>query len=192
MRKAGLLGQAAWDGGGGMSPQTDALVTENMGLVYLAAWRAMRRTQGEEFDELVSAGTIGLMQAAERFDPEMGLAFSTLALPRIRGAILDDMRTRRFFPRNRRDLRAVDLDAIDARRVTHPTSSVEHESEIALVSRAILSDLNQQQRLVLACYYFEEMRMWEIADLLGVTESRVSQIRTAALARLRQTLAVAA
>ena len=171
-----------------MSPKAERLVNEHMGLVYLAAWRAMRKTQGEEIDELVSAGTIGLIQSAERFNPETGLAFSTFALPRIRGAILDDLRTRGFFPRKRHDLKAVDLEAAENRVVSRQGSSIEHDSEIALVSRAILSDLSQQQRIVLTCYYFEEMKLWEIAEMLRVTESRISQIKTGAIKTLKESL----
>jgi RNA polymerase sigma factor (sigma-70 family) len=53
-----------------------------------------------DFDELVSAGTLGLMTALKSFDPQRGLAFSTFAVPRIRGSILDELRRQDHVPRS--------------------------------------------------------------------------------------------
>jgi RNA polymerase sigma factor (sigma-70 family) len=77
------------------------LLQEHLGLVHHVA-RQMSRTLAvrADFDELVSAGTIGLMTALDGFDPSRGLAFSTFAAPRIRGAILDELRKQDHVPRS--------------------------------------------------------------------------------------------
>jgi RNA polymerase sigma factor for flagellar operon FliA len=79
----------------------DRLLEEHLGLVHHVA-RQMSRTLAvrADFDELVSAGTMGLMSALDGFDPSRGLAFSTFAAPRIRGAILDELRKQDHVPRS--------------------------------------------------------------------------------------------
>jgi RNA polymerase sigma factor for flagellar operon FliA len=64
------------------------------------------------------------------------------------------------------------------------------EQEVTMLREAIMK-LKEQERTVLALYYFEELKLHEIAEILGLTESRVSQIRSKALARLRETLGIA-
>src|SRR5689334_654154 len=79
----------------------DALLTENLSLVHHVARQLERKLTNElDHDELVSAGTLGLMSAMNSFDPERGLAFSTFAVPRIRGAILDELRRQDHVPRS--------------------------------------------------------------------------------------------
>src|SRR5476649_854520 len=79
----------------------DALLTENLSLVHHVARKLERKLSNElNHDELVSAGTLGLMAAMSAFDPERGLAFSTFAVPRIRGAILDELRRQDHVPRS--------------------------------------------------------------------------------------------
>jgi RNA polymerase sigma factor for flagellar operon FliA len=78
----------------------DELTTRHLRLVYLAARRMASRGDGAvDEDELISAGTLGLLQAAERFDPSRGLAFSTFAMQRIHGAMLDELRGRDMYSR---------------------------------------------------------------------------------------------
>jgi RNA polymerase sigma factor for flagellar operon FliA len=71
---------------------------------------------------------------------------------------------------------------------TEPSDAVDEqigrEEEIALLRKAIL-DLREQERTVLGLYYFEGLKIHEIAQILGVTDSRVSQVRSKALSRLR-------
>jgi RNA polymerase sigma factor for flagellar operon FliA len=76
-----------------MPQSRDELVQRHFGLVHYLA-RRLHSTLADEadFDELVSAGTIGLLAAAEGFEPERGLSFSTYAATRIRGAMLDELR----------------------------------------------------------------------------------------------------
>lgn len=76
-----------------MSLTRDELVQRHFGLVHYLA-RRLHSTLADEadLDELVSAGMIGLLHAAESFEPARGLAFSTYAAARIRGAMLDELR----------------------------------------------------------------------------------------------------
>jgi RNA polymerase sigma factor for flagellar operon FliA len=74
-----------------------------LGLVLHCARDLARRVScSVELDDLISAGTVGLVQTLEGFDPARGLAFSTYAVPRIRGAMLDELRGRDWMPRRLR------------------------------------------------------------------------------------------
>jgi len=226
----------------------DALLVENLNLVHHVARQLAKSLSVEaDFDELVSAGTIGLMTAVKSFDAQRGLAFSTFAVPRIRGSILDELRRQDHVPRSvrrkARDIaraREVLMRALGRRpedsEMAHqlgidvqtmwrwqaeiegsvhlslsattsdegstvPTRAellsndeestderLSREDEVALMREAILR-LNDQERTVLSLYYFEELKSAEIADVLGISESRVSQIRSKALGRLHIELA---
>jgi RNA polymerase sigma factor FliA len=226
----------------------DALLRENLSLVHHVARQLSRSLAVEaDFDELVSAGTLGLMTALKSFDPKRGLAFSTFAVPRIRGSILDELRRQDHVPRSvRRKARdisrarellmrklgrmpedselAIQLGT-DVNTLWRWQSEVEgsvhlsltatagddgstmpsrveflsndeeqvderlsREDEVGLLRQAILQ-LNDQERTVLSLYYFEELKSAEIAEVLGISESRISQIRSKALSRLRTVLA---
>lgn len=234
----------------GNAAARDALLRDNLTLVHHVARQLARRLPANlDHDELVSAGTLGLISAMSAFDAGRGLAFSTFAVPRIRGAILDELRRQDHVPRSvRRKTRhihaarsalsaalgrmpeaceiasalGVDLhtlwrweaDIEGAIRVpidnsaNHPREIgssrlgvipdpnhgidelLGREQDVVLLREAI-TKLKAQERTVVALYYFEELRLHEISDILGVTESRVSQIRSAALAKLRKSLGVA-
>jgi RNA polymerase sigma factor FliA len=225
----------------------DALLRDNLSLVHHVARKLARSLADDaDVDELVSAGTMGLMSAAESFDASRGLAFSTFAVPRIRGAILDELRRQDHVPRSvRRKTRSIaharealmrtlgrapssdeladalgvdrdtlfrwtadvesavqlpiDGDARAARDERHSRAELlgddaelvderlAREGDVAVLHEAMLA-LDDQERTVLALYYFEDLRSREIGDLLGVSESRVSQVRARALARLRAAL----
>jgi RNA polymerase sigma factor for flagellar operon FliA len=228
----------------------EKLVTEHMRLVYHLAHQVQRGYAADaDVEELASAGKLGLMEAARNFDPTRGIAFSTFASPRIRGAMMDELRRHDPLPRAVRsraraaanareelvreldreptsretaERLGVDLDtysrwradaegavrlSLDAplREGDRPSRSpadtlwddtalaaderINRREEVALLRDAILR-LKEQERTVLALYYYEEKKLHEIAVVLDVTESRVSQIRTKALARLRAELAV--
>jgi len=234
----------------GRSDRVDRLVRENLGLVYDAAKQlAHSGGMGPERGDLVSAGGQGLIQAASSFDPERGLAFSTLAVTRIRGAMLDEMRRWDGAPRSvrkrERTLREAEeelqaqlgrapssaeianhlgVSAEDLHGWSHdvarhaeaslddgpsspspdsetrpslselvpdraPTAAdvVDRRETVALLSECIAT-LPERESRVLALYYFEDLRLREIADLMGVSESRISQIRHAALKTLRSML----
>ena len=77
------------------------LLDRYLGLVHHSAHQLARRISREvEIDDLIGAGTRGLVQALEGFDPGRGLAFSTYAMPRIRGSMLDELRARDWMPRS--------------------------------------------------------------------------------------------
>ena len=226
----------------------DGLLLENLNLVHHVARQLSRSLAVEsDFDELVSAGTIGLMSAAGSFDARRGLAFSTFAVPRIRGSILDELRRQDHVPRSVRrkardisrtrerlmrqlgrtpdDSEMADQLGTDVQTFWRWQSDVEgsvhlsltttageegstvptraeflgneeegaderlaREDEVALLREAILR-LNDQERTVLSLYYFEDLKSADIADVLDISESRVSQIRSKALGRLRAELA---
>jgi RNA polymerase sigma factor for flagellar operon FliA len=228
--------------------ERQTLLREHLGLVYFVARQIARGGRGEiELDELVSAGALGLTEALDSFDSSRGLAFSTFATPRIRGAILDELRRQDHVPRSvrrkTRDLKAasdalghdgrepsdkemaehlnVDVDTVrrwqldveGAVRVSldasasaadedAPTNAellagttdenaedeLNRQQEVDVLARA-LQGLSEQERLVITLYYYEDLKLHEIAIALGVSESRVSQIRTKALGKLRGDMA---
>jgi len=227
--------------------ERDAFLEQHVGLVHHVARRLASRLSTEaDLDELVSAGTIGLLHAAESFDATRGLSFSTYAVPRIRGAILDELRRQDPVSRNvRRRTRDVTrartiLGSTLGRRPTDEELShtigittdmlrrweldmegaavrsldqgvrgdvpgatlgdvladdtatfddlLSHEQEVEHLTRALLC-LREQERTVLALNFFEELKLQEIAHVLGLSVCRISQIRTAALAKLRRKLA---
>jgi RNA polymerase sigma factor for flagellar operon FliA len=195
-------------------------------------------------DELARAGALGLVEAAQRFDPRRGVPFNRFAAQRIRGAILDAVRSADWAPRSVRTL-ARQLDQTEQRLATalgripslHETAaalsmSVDElerlrskifrsvvlvfeqlvgdasDDDLALVDvladpavvepsqqledrelRAYLRDavalLPERHRLVVTGYFLHESTSEDIARFLGVTESRVSQMRSEALAMLR-------
>lgn len=225
------------------------LLGEHLGLVYHVARQLCRARQMDvELDELVSAGTLGLIEAFNNFDASRGLAFSTFAAPRIRGAILDELRRQDHVPRSVRR-RARELSAV-TEQLTRELGKAPDQQQLAsrmgidLVTlvrwqsegdnsrfiplertaesspggsripmehliastggdvddrltlgqevsrlREALVALPEQERNVLTLYYFEELKLHEIAALLGVSESRISQIRAKAIFRLRKALA---
>jgi RNA polymerase sigma factor for flagellar operon FliA len=201
-----------------------------------------------EVDDLVSAGTLGLVQALESFDLSRGLAFSTYAMRRIRGAILDELRSRDWVPRSvrakgrqmaavvaqlesrlgrapepqevagalsldmetywrwREEVDGAVLVSLDGSVSLDHAESATLEETLTDISAAVPGEmlgreetvatlrhaiglLPPKERTVLALYYYEELNLRQIAEVLHVTESRVSQIRTQALKRLRSRLA---
>lgn len=225
-----------------------ALLERHLPLVHHVA-RQILRTLSVEVDvnDLVSAGSVGLMNAVASFDVSRGLAFSTYAAPRIRGAILDDLRRSDHVPRSIRrkqrqisaareslsgslarqptdretaDRMGIEVDtlwrwkadteeavqvSLDQPLNAGPTRTaapaellrggsgedteeqVNHGQEASLLRDEILR-LKERERIVLTLYYFEELKLHEIARVLGLTESRVSQIRSKALLTLRARL----
>jgi RNA polymerase sigma factor for flagellar operon FliA len=232
----------------GDSQARTQLLDRYLGLVHHVARQvAVRVSDVVEVDDLVSAGTLGLVQALESFDLSRGLAFSTYAMRRIRGSILDELRSRDWVPRSvrakgrqmaaavallegrlgrapepqevagalsldmetywrwREEVDGAVLVSLDGSvTMDHPeAASLEetlsdtsaavpgealgHEETVATLRHAI-GMLPPKERTVLALYYYEELNLRQIAEVLHVTESRVSQIRTQALKRLRQRL----
>jgi RNA polymerase sigma factor for flagellar operon FliA len=217
------------------------LLGRYIGLVHHAAREVAPRVRDAiSLEELVSAGSLGLLQAMQGFDLERKLAFSTFAMRRIRGAILDELRARDPLSRaDRAHVRRLDhavaeleqklgraplsvevaahlgVDVDEVARLKQRTAavgSVSLEGEPggrALVDticddtdeglyesferddrngalQAALNALPSRERHILAESYFAERPLRDIARDLGVTESRVCQLRAQALRRLRK------
>lgn len=224
-----------------------ALLEQHVGLVHHVARKlAAHLSTAADLGDLVSAGAMGLVQAVDSFDRRRGLSFSTYAVPRIRGAILDELRRQDHVPRNvrrrarelsrardalaatlrrapttaelsrhlrvpaemlrrweldaegaavcsldqpaRRDERSITLaDGVTDDRALSVEDLLTQEREVARLKAAI-GALKDQERTVLALNYYEELKLHEIAQVLGLSVCRISQIRTAALQKLRVSL----
>ncbi|MDV6012795.1 FliA/WhiG family RNA polymerase sigma factor [Haloechinothrix sp. LS1_15] len=199
-----------------------------------------------DIGDLVQSGIFGLVDAIEKFDPDKGLKFETYAMQRIRGAILDDLRSQDWVPRAVRS-RAKEveraLERLGGRLHRTPTDAelaAELEISVAelrdlygqlqltsvvafedlvsgsreggsvmdtlrdddavdpvsvLVDRdnrkqlaEAIAQLAERDRIIVSLYYFESLTLAEIGKVLGVTESRVSQLHTRAVLRLRAKL----
>jgi RNA polymerase sigma factor for flagellar operon FliA len=212
---------------------------------YVAGRMAIGLPHYVEFNDLISAGLLGLLQAVDNFDPERGIKFETYAIPRIRGAILDELRSQDWFPRSlRRKAKMLEeaygtlevqlgrpaTDAEVAKRLSidiseldgmmgevavativsldADTSGDDSENSTSLgdyladsrtddiekvIARqemkdligARMAELPEKEQLVLVLYYYEELTLKEIGEILDVTESRVCQIHTRAIMRLK-------
>ncbi len=197
-----------------------------------------------ELDDLLQAGGIGLLNAVERFDALQGTAFTTYAVQRIRGAMLDELRSRDWAPRsvrrNAREMaqalgqleqelgrnateteiaarlnvplenyRQMLLDTNNSQLFSYDEWHEEHGDGIELVTedhhhenplhQLMEGDLRQRvmeaiealpekEQLVLTLYYQEELNLKEIGAVLEVGESRVSQLHSQAIKRLRSRL----
>jgi RNA polymerase sigma factor for flagellar operon FliA len=189
------------------------------------------------FDDMVSSGVIGLMDAIEKFDASQGARFETYSALRIRGEILDSIRAQDWASDSlRRRLKALqraqlvlqetlgrepddrelaaylhiseaalrearekdrtfsvvyfeDLDGGEGVPCADalPEETAEYDEMVETLARAI-DCLPEKQRLVIALYYYEELTQKEIAAVLGVTESRICQIRMDAVRRLQTAL----
>ena len=200
---------------------------------YVAGRLRTRMPDTVEQDDLVSDGVLGLMDAIDRFEPARGLSFQTFAVPRIRGSIIDGMRSMDFVPRSVRDkLRNVQrthatleerlgrapMDTEVAHEMNIPVQQLRDLSRQANSNHANLDDfdladelsqaadhmieqgdvnaslmrvvdqLAERDQVIIALYYFEGLTLAEIGQVLGVTESRVSQVHRRATITLREKL----
>jgi RNA polymerase sigma factor for flagellar operon FliA len=174
--------------------ERNALVQANTGLVYFLAKRLHGTLADDaELDELVSAGMLGLIRAAELFEHERGLAFATFATTRIRGAMLDELRRLDRLPRS---LRAKDRQLQTVRntlreRLPAPEFDLDVEIDREIERERLheaMEALSPDERLVLSLSFFEDKTLQEIAPHIGVTESGASRIRARALRQLRTSL----
>ena len=134
-------------------------------------------------EDLVSVGIIGLMDAMEKYDPTREAKFKTYAEFRIRGAIvvsLDDLGVQD------QDGHKI-LGMLSDASQPDPLASLVNGRERQVLCRAI-QELAEKERLVLTLYYFEELTMKEIGQILKVTESRVCQIHSKAIVHLKARL----
>ncbi|ADL43193.1 RNA polymerase, sigma 28 subunit, FliA/WhiG subfamily [Caldicellulosiruptor obsidiansis OB47] len=221
----------------------EQLIIKYMPLVKLVAGRMAIYFGGNvEYDDLVSYGSIGLLDAIEKFDSQKGVKFETYAYTRIKGAIIDCVRSQDFLPRSiRQKAKEIEKAYIEIERegrtptddevakrvglsiselqklqekissgmivsldsfleqnyeskiggledfVSQPEHFIENE-ELKEVLRQQIDNLLENERMVIVLYYYEELSIKEIAKILGVSESRVSQLHTRALLKLRSAL----
>ncbi|MDB4680217.1 FliA/WhiG family RNA polymerase sigma factor [Planctomycetaceae bacterium] len=222
------------------------LIEKYLPLVRYNAERVWAKLpDGVDMNDLMSAGVFGLMDAIEAFDLERGVKFETYCVPRIRGAMLDELRTMDWVPRLVRskaskleaarkqaeaeaggppsdasvaqklelpleeyeklknDANAVgivslnkkwyetdsykdvrEIDIIQDAKGEDPTTSIQKLDIMKLVTKG----LNRNERLIIILYYYEELTMKEVGTTLGLSESRVSQMHSSIVNRLKEQL----
>ena len=215
---------------------------------YVANRIAMRLPPHIEVDDLISVGVLGLMDAITKYDSSRGAKFKTYAEFRVRGAILDELRSMDWVPRSiRQKASQVDkvvqglqaklrrtpedeevakemglsldqfhetlnetksipifsledlgiakesgdqqslLDCLAGKADADPQTQVRLVELKGIIAKAI-DALPEKERLMVSLYYYEELTMKEIGAVLDITESRVSQIHSKAVYRLRTKL----
>lgn len=208
-------------------------IEQHLHLVHRVARRIARRLPRDvSIDDLIGAGTIGLLAALTRYDDERADHFEYYAEVRIRGAILDELRAMDWLPRSvRRNVRRTAeaehtltgrlgrppserevaehlggaprrLPVALSRAVVHledvreggaealpaqaevPTTHLESDERRREVAAAI-ARLPMRDQQILSLYYVEELTMKQIGELMGITESRVCQLHTRLVERLR-------
>lgn len=203
---------------------------------FLALRMKAKLPKNIDLGELISAGTLGLMESLKKYKAELGIKFETYSENRIRGAMLDELRRLDWFPRGLRqrvrqldnvvwqleqengraptveEIRdrtglpekeihqglealqsqlAIPLDSIEDTLADEPGKDGEpfHGTAIKELTEKIadlIDRLTDREKLVLSLYYADELNMREVAEVLGITEGRVSQLHSQALARLRR------
>lgn len=163
----------------------DALIEAHLPQVSLAVRTLGRRCPPHEREEMFSAGCLGIVDAARRFDPSRGLQFSTLAWHRITGAILDDRRRRLkqvgYTRTYRQVAQFVPLDEHDAETPPNAFDRVLRRERLELLRSAPLQRIDRRILLLLV----RGWTMKRIGEEFGVCESRISQRVTAMTATLR-------
>ncbi|MBO4300745.1 MAG: FliA/WhiG family RNA polymerase sigma factor [Desulfovibrio sp.] len=204
---------------------------------FLALRLKTKLPRSVEIGELISSGTLGLMEALGKFRPQLGIRFETYAESRIKGAMLDDLRRLDWFPRSlRQRVRVLDdamrkvehehgrqateeelqqITGLEMREVRQGLEALQNQLWVSLdaiqdtlsgdvpdgggepyrdtamqelVERIapLIDNLTPREKLVLSLYYTDELNMRETAEVMGITEGRVSQLHTQALNRLRR------
>ena len=218
---------------------------------YIASRLALRLPSHISLDDLMSSGIIGLIDAIHKFDPSKNISFKTYAEFRVKGAILDELRSLDWIPRSVRKkshtlekayaelernlgrpaepeevCKALGLELDEFYQLLDETKSVSlvelesmwkstrnssdffdseiseilhdensrdpflalHFSELQTVMVQAIDALPDKEKLLVSLYYYEELTMKEIGEIMGYTESRISQLHTQAMLRLRAKL----
>ncbi len=235
--------------GGHISPEKrhELILIYTPLIKYIASRLASRLPAQVALDDLISSGIIGLIDAIDKFDISKKVQLKTYAEFRIKGAMLDELRSLDWVPRSVRDKITVieaayskmekklgrpatdeemsqvmnisleefqkllnetkgvtfmDIDLLKKRgsnlnpsglaEIFHNTDSDPYSaislSQIRELLAAAIDDLPRNEKLTISLYYFEELTMKEIGLVLGYTESRISQMHSKAVLRLRSKL----
>ena len=207
---------------------------------FIAERMAIRMPPTISKEELISTGIVGLIDALDKFNSEIGVKFQTYAEHRIKGAILDELRKMDWIPRSiRKDVHKIEaaITAVKCKLGREPEDyeiaqemDVDIDSYYKMLGRArgislfsldetmpdgsapkftkqasntpspfeelkikemkktisrTLASLSEKEQLVISLYYYDELTLKEIAKILNLTESRISQIHSKAIIRLR-------
>jgi RNA polymerase sigma factor FliA len=218
---------------------------------YIASRLALRLPSHISMEDLISSGIIGLIDAVQKFDPSKNINFKTYAEFRIKGAMLDELRSLDWIPRSVRKkthliedayanlqrrlgrpaeaeevAKSLDLELEEFYQLLDETKTVslvaleearkstgghagylEHEvletiqdnnaldsllavqcSELQGIMVRAIEGLPDKEKLLISLYYYEELTMKEIGQIMGYTESRISQLHTQAMYRLKHKL----
>ncbi|MGE4553651.1 MAG: FliA/WhiG family RNA polymerase sigma factor [Desulfovibrionaceae bacterium] len=194
--------------------------------------------QNVDLSELMSAGSLGLLDALGKFDPTLGIKFDTYSENRIKGAMLDELRRMDWFSRGMRQKVKVIEDAVrqieretgatatapqlaartgmSARDVQQGLEALQNQMCVSLDAfndslvggrdgltenepyqntafqemvdkvASLIEELTPREKLVISLYYGEELNMKETAEVMDITEGRVSQLHSQALKKLRE------
>ncbi len=188
-----------------------------------------------EFQDIVQIGVLGLLDAANKFDPSKEVKFETYAEFRIRGAILDELRREDILPRYKREtVKRVEeaINKLSSKLMREPTEeeiakelnmdvndvfeALRHKDNSVYLSYSdvepflsnikdifdpqlntiknelkeklvlAIERLSEKEKLILSLYFYEELTLKEIGEILNISESRVSQIRNEAMKKLKK------
>ncbi len=220
------------------------IIEHYMPLVRRRAERIRAKLPHEiELDDLISAGSVGLIDAIRAFDPERGVKFETFCIPRVQGAMLDELRSMDWAPRMVRSKTSklneadkilvgkfgrrpteeelanfLELPVDDVRQTMVESSRINMSSldkkwndpsgdgdvsevdvlpdkrsqapmerlERAEIIRKCTQGLTQKEKMIIILYYYEDMTMKEIGATLELSESRVSQMHSAIVKRMKK------
>ena len=228
------------------SKEREAMISKYAYLVkYLAGRVAARIPSNVVFDELVSAGSLGLIDAVDKYDPKKNVGLKTYAQYRIKGAILDELRSMDWYSRSMRkkiqgieqaihsvesrqgrpahdyevaeemaqpldgyykiltDIHGAALLSLDdyikngdgsgesgttfhegIKSEDNPSDSIIQKELKIILARAIRK-LTDKEQMVISLYYYDELTLKEIGNVMELTESRICQIHTMALIKLK-------
>lgn len=222
----------------------DELIRDHLWLVNLVARSIAKRLPPQvELSDIISAGTLGLVEAAQRFDASRGIKFPTFAERRIRGAILDHLRSLDYVPRSvrkkGRDMQqaketltselgreptrdellthlGVNIEDAGDFSAWNPPSLLEldamiadnsntsfsafivgddgskslfgNETTVRHLAGQVMGALPERERRIFELYYFQGNTMEEVGQIMGISESRISQLHTRAVLIARESI----
>ena len=188
-------------------------VEKHLGLVHQVVARFMRKLPANiDRGDLVAAGMYGLVTSIERNGGDDGNSFEGYAKMRIRGAILDELRSQDWLSRRARwaaneqnatysgPVSMVGLDDVHESERNGSLADGDTPDALSLLEaigtsaelRSAVDQLPDRERLIVAKHYFDGVRLKDIGKLLGVSEPRISQLHSRAIGRLRGMMAEAA